>query len=199
MSSDNLRANVTGVVDKDDSKRDVFLKLDALRNEVKKINVNLHKLFSIIAELREEISVIREERDEEKEKYQNLLSEMSTFRIGSQIDPNPFITSTPARREQVISRNTLAQSSQSIPVVTHSSTLNSSDIEKLSIKDLIGIVSLSTIKLFTRTLKLLGGEDDALCKILALNKMERDLRIFVYGELEILPEGGKFGDRKHFN
>lgn len=104
MSSDNLRANVTGVVDNDDSKRDVFLKLDALRNEVKKINVNLHKLFSIIAELREEISVIREERDKEKEKYQNLLSEMSNFRIGSQIDPNPFITSTPARREQVISR-----------------------------------------------------------------------------------------------
>lgn len=66
MSSDNLRANVTGVVDKDDSKRDVFLKLDALRNKVQKINVNLHKLFSIIAELREEISVIREERDKER-------------------------------------------------------------------------------------------------------------------------------------
>jgi len=157
------------------------------------LNLSLNKVYAFMAEIRDERDKEKSKREELEEKYQKLLSDTTTLRIGSHLEADPLF-STPARHERTVPQSNIAQPSQNIPLVTQYNTLRSKDIEKLSMKDLHGIEALGNIKIFVRQVKQLGGEDDGLCKHIALNRMERDLRIFVDGELESLPDGGKFGD-----
>ncbi|XP_063593183.1 uncharacterized protein LOC134770242 [Penaeus indicus] len=178
MSSENLHGDGTGV-DKNKGEREFMVQMDALRNEVTKINANLNTLFATVAELRDEMSVEKGKRVEFEDKYQYLLSEMTALRIGFWSESDPLVPSPPARHERTVPQTTVTQSSQSIPLVTHSSTLRSKGNQILNVKHPSGYINLHT-------------RQAKQYQHIASSKTE-DLQTFVDAESESLPEDEKFG------
>ncbi|XP_042883021.1 uncharacterized protein LOC122260011 [Penaeus japonicus] len=73
---------------------------------------------------------------------------------------------------------------------------NSNDIEKLCLKDLHHVWASMHIKDFVDQIKRLGFPDEH-CKNIAITRMDKELRLFIVGEMQKFPNGGTIDDMEN--